>query len=264
MSTYLDDYYGAQIRTVSFKTLYDRVVREVGLIPETWNPSAYQKDQLCDFISDRLQKAYEADWWTALSPIIEKAVSGDATTGYYVPKAVIPSGAGAPASGVSLVHMDAIRWITTLNPAVARRPKALPYRLSDRGIELPTDAPATVWIQFRLAPPRVTITTTYSGAASYGRDALVYDGSAHCYRSLQDSNSGNALSLKVYWEKQHIPALFLRYVARGVRADWLRLQGDSQQAADAESGRAQAELERLQGNDRDAQRQQESAHVVLT
>jgi hypothetical protein len=74
----------------------------------------------------------------------------------------------------------------------------------------------------------------------------------------------HAVTDEAWWEQQFIPALFMRYVAKGVLADWQRRFGDSQEAADRESARANAELERLSDVMVPAQRQHERVRVVIS
>lgn len=252
MSSTLASYFDRQIRVVGFDRLFDRCLREIGMNPASWTPDAFQLELVCDYIGERYTKAYEADWWPQLCPVVERDVDGDADEGYYVAYQQDDE-----------VYMDAIRAVTDLNPALyPEEVRRIPYRLSQRGIELPSDVAAeSVFVQFRLPPPKAT-KTAWSNATAYLRGDLAY-AAGKVYRSLQDANTNHAVSDTEWWEPQFYPEMFVRYVAKGVYADWLRKHGDSQDQADRESGRAAAELERLGAVERDSQRQHETASAGM-
>lgn len=254
----LSDYFDNQFRLENFDRVFDRCVRELGMQSGSWAPSGDQKELICDYISERYQKVYEADWWPMVCPVVERDVVD--SSGKYVPWVIYPTGSNDPYE-----PMDAIRNVTRVNPrTVEKAPAPIPYALSNRGIELPQSIEETaVFIEFRLRPPRVT-KTAYAGGTTYRVDDVVYDAtSGQCYRSLRGSNTGNALSDETWWEEQFLPALFTRYINKGVAADWARRHGDSQAFADRESGRAQAELERISDVARPQQRQIERARAEV-
>jgi hypothetical protein len=253
------DYFTNQVATISFDELYKRCVRELGMAEGAWNPTGSQEEKICDFIGDRLIKGYEEDWFPFITPVVERTVVSD--NGLYVPFVMYPTGANSPYE-----PMDAIRWVTKTNPREAEHEQpGIPYKLSVRGIELPPDIGVeSVFVEFRLRPAKVT-RTPYSDATTYSLGDAVYDaGTKDCYLSLRDSNTDNALTDATWWERQYIPRRFVRYVAKGVYADWMRNHGDSQEASDRESARARAELSRVAEVARPQQRQIERALVRTT
>jgi hypothetical protein len=336
---------------MAWDRLFDRVLREIGMDSSSWNPSARQLELVCDYVSERFEKAYQFDWWPVLCPVVERPVV-DEGDGRFVRWQMQPNDSGLVVEGltnaatldgngeyvragslngralfsrvadtrtwwvywdngaaqwrigygeidvvVAIVSMseddvlwpwmalfpgpaatvvterpdpgayepmDAIMDVFAQDPHVSCGPPIRRgYRLSWRGIELGAcDVGDSVWIRFRLRPPRVT-RTAWADDEAYGLDDVVYaDGT--CFRSLQNGNLGHAVSDEAWWEPQFLPGMFGRYIAKAVLADWQRRFGDSQEAADRESGRAEAELERLSDVMVPAQRQHERAHVRLT
>ncbi len=238
-----------------FENFYDRMVRELRQNPETWVAQTYQQDLLCDYMNERLQRAYEQEWWTRLCPVIARDVV-DTGTGRYVPY-----------GATDAAYVGAVRRVVPEDPALADYDvKPLAHSLSDRGIELRPDSPDTVYIQIRVQAPRVT-RSAYNNGTSYAAGALVWwrvadGGTGDCYLAL-DAVSGVLPSDATRWERQCLPAMFQRYVSRGVSADYWRVQGDRQELANADSGRAAAELDRLQFIDREQQDQQNEASVTV-
>jgi hypothetical protein len=249
----LDDYFvERRVRTERFAQVWDRVLRELNQDSGGWNAAAYQLELICDYISERYQKAYEADWWPVLCPVVERDVLTVAGR-KLVPWLEWPDSAE---SVEGYEPMDAIRAVWSVDPrAEAAEPEMLGYKLTPEGIVLPQSAGAKVWIEFRLRPPRLT-RKAYAGATAYNREDVVLHG-GECWRCLQDAQTGvTPGSNAAVWERQWFPALFTRYVAKGVFADWSRKHGDSQELADRESNRAQAELDRISDVARPVQRQQ--------
>ena|GEM_PF-4503315 len=345
----LADYFTNQIQMVGFDRLFGRCVREMGLNSASWNPQGDLGETICDYMTDRLRKAYEHDWWPVLTPVVKRVVREDG--GKFVPWQQNPSlsaslyvvgsgvegvdgeysdtgslngkntwtrvgGVSMPTLGIDgdsivwntstgpnrwelykegeVIHtnlqdvdipvgawggnggvvveqyyepMDSIRRVMARNPDLSEEETAeIKFRLSPRGIELGEEyAGDMVWIEFKLRPPVVT-KVPYAAETTYAADDVVYDDEEdtpnECYRSLRSANTGNApANNPLWWERQHLPGMFTRYVAKGVYADWLRTHGDGQATADRESARAAAELDRLALVHRPMQRQFESVNV---
>lgn len=116
----------------------------------------------------------------------------------------------------------------------------------------------TVWIRLReRAPSWEAPAGNYSATATYSEDDQVWSSAEGDYfRSLIDSNTGNALTDTTKWERIAFPYVLRDCVAQGAYADMLRMDGqhDKFTTEDAEARRLLRrefdKLERQQGQHR--------------
>lgn len=116
------------------------------------------------------------------------------------------------------------------NPRSVNAARALGFRLLDDGILLPTDAPSTVFIQYRKAPPRLT-TTAYDAAVTYTVDDVFYLASTgQCYVPLETVSGTSPVDAPTLFALQEIPAVVADAAARLAKADYLADDGQDDKA----------------------------------
>lgn len=217
--------------TITFKSVYERVLRLMEYDPATWTGSAADKEAVAVAIEYRVREAWENSIWSVLREAEERTVTTDSDEAKYV--------AWTESGKATILHPF---QITRANPR-KRSGVVVPFAISPRGMEVDPGTPATVWVQYRVAAPRLT-QVAYNGATTYATDDIVYDATTgDCYRSLIDANVGQALSDATKWERQLIPLFLSEIIQRGAFADLLRNDGQGDRA-DVEESRAFAALER--------------------
>lgn len=94
----------------------------------------------------------------------------------------------------------------------------LPYRLSERGIELRGTSAPSAWLRFTIRPSKFTA-EQWDNEAVYQKGALVYNPEdGHCYRSLIGDNQGTMAPANV-WALVPVPAALATYVALAAASD---------------------------------------------
>jgi hypothetical protein len=235
------------LRPVTFDSIYTRVLRELRLNPASWTPSLDQAEFLCEKLTDRARKAYQQQWWTRLCPLVERDVTDD--DGLYVPYV-----------GDDFLFIDAVNAVYRDDPRVSGTNTSIRFALSDRGIELPIDAPdTTVFVHYRVAAPKGT-KVAWSNATAYRLGDVVYSG-GETYVCIQ-AHTNQAVSVATYWAKQLWPEFLLRYLTLAGAADWFWQNGDSERAAQY-SARADGELMDLRDTDQGQQHQFEFSTVIV-
>lgn len=251
------------MRTIPFLQLLRKAQRLCGLArlepPEL-------AESFAEWLEARLRKAYQRFPWPELCPVEERALrerwqatedyvpgdvvahdAGDGTAYYeaqtYVPAALEPGtdedywtetgdyerivAYDQPGENVFHDVLGVYRRDPRRFPAA---PLPLGFRLLDDGILLPTDAPATVFIQYRKAPPRLT-TTAYDAAATYTPDDVFYlPATGECYVPLETVSGTSPLDLPGLFELQAIPFAVADAAARMAKADYLADDGQDDKA----------------------------------
>ncbi|MDD8011868.1 MAG: hypothetical protein PHX05_00120 [Acidobacteriota bacterium] len=83
------------------------------------------------------------------------------------------------------------------------------------------DAPTRPWIKFRPPAPQISL-TAWSAATNYAIGDLCYlAATGESYKALAANADKQPDSETAYWEPVSIPALFQRYLAHAVHADFL-------------------------------------------
>jgi hypothetical protein len=99
------------------------------------------------------------------------------------------------------------------------------------------------WVSFRIRPPQFT-RTEYVAETAYAVGDLVYDDTTgECYKSLVDSNTGNAVTDATKWELVEFPAILRRWVLAAAKADFIGADGqpDAQKLGEAYNQLSQAD-----------------------
>jgi hypothetical protein len=217
---------------MTFLQIYNRTLRLLEYDPATWGGSAGQQETVAEALSWRCRVAWEKTMWSRLVRLESMAVSTDSDGAFYV----------SYGSGVG--RLVAVWNVYARNPRSHKSPKRLNFLLSRRGVELDGVMAETVWVEFRPKPPQFT-RVAWTALGAYAEGDVVYDAaSGECYRSLDNVNTGHAVSDTDWWEKQEVPDFLAEYLARAAFADLLRNDGRGERA-DIEEGRAEFELERV-------------------
>ncbi len=258
------------MRTVPYKSALWAVARKMGLDPAT-NLLADQAATLTEYINEQVREGWEFYDWPELCPIEERAyrdafdnahayVAGDqvyyATTGKYY-EATQGTTGNLPTDTSYWTELTAIDKFISLdqtgqtpigevfnvyrrNPRLYRNAGELGKGLSENGIQLDLDAPATVWVYFRSRPPLFD-STPWDAATSYVAGDVCYQpDDGECYRCIQ-AHSNHEPPAASYWEKVDFPYVLAPYVKHAAYADALREDGQNDKA-DREDDKAEKKL----------------------
>ena len=108
------------------------------------------------------------------------------------------------------------------------------FTVGAEGIVPAEGAPASVWIEFRVRPPRFTSTAYSSSTAYVAGDLVYYATTGECYQALA-STTNHAPTDTTYWRRQELPYVVSQFVQRAALADGLRCDNQSDRAALEES-----------------------------
>ena len=116
------------------------------------------------------------------------------------------------------------------DPSTVQAVLDVPFKLNASGIHVGFEHGTNVWIKYIKAAPEY-ISTPYSGTATYAKDAPTYDPtSGNCYVSLQNANTGQALTNATWWALVPFPLELVELVVGGAYADALREDGQTDKA----------------------------------
>jgi len=147
------------MRTVTFKSVYEQVLRMCSLDPADATLSAARQEMVADAITRRVREAWEyAPWWelcvveerTPVSNVVASEQSGQTVLGE-------------------------VFGVWSADPRTyPDSAKEYAYQPTEDGIEImDTITGSTVWVHFRRTPNRYT-RTAYDAGASYTAGDLVY------------------------------------------------------------------------------------------
>lgn len=221
------------MRTTSFKTIRNSVLRKMGLdADQTVLPS--QAAALADYIEASLSEVWGLYDW----PDTTLAETRTPT--------------GTPATTITfrapgLTTIGSILRITDLEPTLTRNVKTFTFAdnaLSTAAIITDTryTAGEAVHVKFRRPEPRFT-STAYNGSTGYNLGDIVYhDPTGDCYVSVFDGFSTlPSPPNDTFWERQLIPSIFAAYLRHATHA--LTLEEDGQyDKAGVQSAKAEAEI----------------------
>lgn len=116
------------------------------------------------------------------------------------------------------------------DPATDSCAQALGFHLSDEAIQFEPDCPNTVWLRFRLPPPRFT-TAAWDAAVAYVSGDLVYL-APDCHLALDDATGAgqSPLTDPERWRIQQLPELLEDAVKDRAKSEWLSGQGQDEKA----------------------------------
>ena len=137
---------------------------------------------------------------------------------------------------VSQTPIGRVFKVYLADPDLNRGPLDTPFRLGPKGVHCGFDHGAAVWIKFGKRAPSFTI-VPYAATTTYAKDAVVYDpASGNNYISLQNANTGQALTNATWWALQAFPFAIADAVVRGAYGEALRDMGQTEKAMAEEQG----------------------------
>jgi len=236
---------------IQWKKVFDSVVRLMQLDPDTADLTDARKAAIVDNINHWVRAAWEYGFWPDLTYCEERDVTTKADDTKYVP--------WEEADKETIGH---VRQVAERNPRGSWYPQPLGFGMIPEGAMIGPNDPDTVWVEFRI-PAREFTMVAYAGDTTYGQGDLAYDDTTgETYKSLQDSNTGHAVTETDWWELVEFPWKFYEYVRKRAYADELRQDGDKDKAKFQEDP-AQGELDRVWDVETAQQKQTERAQVQL-
>lgn len=246
------------MRTVTFKSVYEQVLRAVGLDPTTAGLTADREEFFADLINNAVQDAWEFEFWPELTLCEERAyratwAAGTAYTTddevYYATdgtfyKALtttigeVPSATPASWEAISVNKylpyepgdarpLGEVMGIWSKDPQqCANQAVELQYQVTALGVQITdSQAPAAlVWVKYRLRPNQFT-RVDWSGTGVYAAGDLVYyDSVGECFVATYDAN------MNQIWVKVDMPWIFQYAVIHGAAAGYLRQDGQRERA----------------------------------
>ncbi len=249
------------MRTITFIQFLNKAKRLCGI--DRLEPAL--AESFAEWLQARLAKAYKRFPWPELCPFEERALrdrwdaaveysigdviaydDGDGTVYYealtYAPAGIVPGTDEDLWEETSIferivayeqageTRLGDVLGVWRSDPRTVNAPRPLGFRLLDDGILLPTDAPATVWVQTRLAPPRLT-TEAYDAGTTYTPDDVFYLASTgQCYVPLEEITGTSPVDAPTLFTVQEIPAVVADAAARMAKADYLADDGQDDKA----------------------------------
>ena len=226
------------MRAVNFSTILFEGIQLAG--QDRHNISDETFAQFRDFANQRLRMAWESQDWPDLVRVAQFTVN--ATTGTVT--AAIPADAGEV---LNCYDQD---------PLLTPKAQPLSYRIYNDGsvVKLVFGSdPSTVWGEYRIKKPELfgdvwTSSLAYSvGAQAYFDSGsgtgttMPIPGKPHYgdfYECLESTTAGQSPTTHpTKWAKREVPYIFGTFVSRGMYADWLRseLQTEAAQVAEQEA-----------------------------
>jgi hypothetical protein len=256
------------MRTVQFKQVLHGAAIRTGLEPDV-NLLSNQAMALVEYLNDEVQGAWERFDWAEITYVEQRfyRYEYDAGTAYVVGNeiyyaaedtyyiCILNSTGNVPTNTTYWEELTSFNRYIDLeqtgetvigevfnlyqrDPFLYRNPGRMVPALSRYGIQVPADAGTSVYVEFRLRPPRFTH-TAWDAAVAYIVDDLVYYATTgECYISIQAGTNKNPSSQTAYWTKIDFPYFLSRYVREAVYACTLEEDGQHEKA-----GRIRAKAE---------------------
>jgi len=237
------------MKTVTLESVVKAVSRRLGRHPDaTSGIEQEQRAELLGYVADRLRECWCWAWWPELMRCEERAVATDATSGellvatdtaawsaattYAIGDVVERFGlfyeailAGTNQDPVSATTywtalaqtpIGTVKVVTSLPPMASAYPDEWPWLPKDGAIVIvDTQAPAAVWVTFRIGCPELTA-TRWDDTIGYVAGDRVYDeASGDCWTCVQATTGAGSL----YWQRMEIPAFLRQAVADLATAD---------------------------------------------
>jgi hypothetical protein len=241
------------MRRVSFQSVLHGAARLAGLDP-TRDLREPATSVFLEHINQRVAEAWRWDFWPEWTLTEERTRTGDETDGYQFPYAE-----------TGQTTIETVKGVYRRNPKLnVRNPWAVPFTMNDEGIVLASPVPETVWVVFRPAPPKFSV-TVWSSASNYLTGDLRYYSNAtnegETYLALQNGSNQNPVTATTYWERVDFPEAVAGYVKRAAASDYLRSQKQEDRANQLLT-MAEQELQDAVDRALDAQGQYERPSVV--
>lgn len=204
------------MRTASFKTIRDSVLRRMGL--DAAQPVlGSQAAAIADYIEAGLSEVWGLYDWPDTT-LTEARTPAVATITYRV--------AGENTIGQIL-------RITDFVPSSTRLVQTFSFADNDDSATI-TDSRYTadteVQVKFRRPEPRLTSTAFAAGTAYSPGNVVYYDTTGDCYLCIA-ATTGNLPTSTTHWERQSIPAIFAPYLRAAAFANTLEEDGQYDKAA---------------------------------
>jgi hypothetical protein len=211
------------VRTVTFKSVYEAVVRLAGLDESDSSFAQTRKDFIADCINRAVRECWEYEWWPELCVTESRTLDSN-----YV-EDLDTSGATSIGEVEGVYSKDPF-----LYPDSA---KSWPFVITEDGIQVQdTAAGTTVYVKYRRRPNQFTMTAWTEGT-DYAEEALVY------YATLGECYQVQDVSGTLTWVWVAMPFVFSTAVIRLACAEYLRNTGQAERAA-AERALGLEELEK--------------------
>ena len=233
---------------LSFQTLLHRTARSCGLQPARLRVE--EAETFASWIQQRLAEAWHATIWPDTCAIEERVITTPSSVAFTADSTEITSDSTAHTAdettvaepysiGLTATRMGELLNVWRQDPRRNNAPRELSFWGPVKGrAYLPTDAPATVWIRYRLAERQFTA-TAYDATVTYqAGDVFLYtDG--HCYLVTEPTTAGDTpVTEPLSFEIQTIPSVLAPFTEAAARADWLLDDGQDDKAT-AQLTRAQ-------------------------
>ncbi len=214
------------MQTLKFSNVIYGVAQLAGLDRDNL-PGHFFK-QVRDLANPRIAFAWETEYWPDLLRISELAVTttGDVSTIAY------PTDAGE------------ILEVYSKNPRKTTLHSSVGFILYDDGTDSDTNSGKTVtvftttsplYVEYRIARPELNGDSGYNASTAYADDAQIYyPTTGHFYTRKNNTGgteTGVAPTVTADWDKALVPKIFENYLIRGIYADYLRANGQSDIAA---------------------------------
>lgn len=226
------------MEAVDFKVVLKQVAAAAGIDQDSIPNSFFT--QVRDFADRRVSQAWDREEW----PETIRYNSPTVSTSGNINKFTYPTGADV----ILNVYSDDPRTSTTI--------KTYSFTLTDTGsareVILP-EADTSVTVEYKEAPPEFTGDTHLASGKTYSAgEQAYYDGNFYTANanSTSGSFSGGA------WTIVKVPKLFQGYLVKGCYADYLRANGQTQDASIEDQNaegilfRETQKLQRVQGQNR--------------
>lgn len=244
--------------TTTFSSVYQACLRAWGRDPDTANLTAAEEELYADRINLAVKEGFQHAFWPECMLVEQRyfraayaagttyALAAEVYYGgnYYTS---LQAGNTGHTPGITA---SVLWWVLTTsldryvgweqtgatkigtpkdawqrNPRVSRYPGPVPFTLSENGVQFTDLAPVSIYLEFRIRPPKFT-RVDWSGAITYAAGALVYyDTTGECYTSVAGSNTNHAPTDTTYWTKVDLPAFLEDYIPLRVKVDTLQDDG---------------------------------------
>jgi len=214
------------MQTLKFSNVIYGVAQLAGLDRDNL-PGHFFK-QVRDLANSRVAFAWETEYWPDLLRISELAV----TTESDVSTIAYPTDAGE------------ILEVYSKNPRKTTLHSSVGFVLYDDGTDSDTNSGKTVtvfsttsplYVEYRIARPELSGDSGYNASTAYADDTQIYyPTTGHFYTrkaNTAGTEVGVAPTVTDDWDKALVPKIFENYLIRGIYADYLRANGQSDVAA---------------------------------
>jgi hypothetical protein len=203
------------MRTVTFKSVYEEVVRLAGLDPDDSGFSAARQEFVADCINRRVRECWEYDFWPELCVTEARTMDANDVVAY------------EPTSEIALGEVEGVYDRDPFQyPDTAKRWE---FVATENGIQVQDTSAATpVYVKYRRRPNRFTRVAWVEGT-DYADGALIY------YATTGECYQVQSVSGVLTWVWVAMPYVFSAAVVQLALADYLRNTGQTERADEAQA-----------------------------